>query len=40
MAFSDPCYTSKSLKPNIDSFIEGSSDHLLSVYAKMLLNFE
>ena len=40
MAFSDPDYIGKSLKPNIDTFIDGSSDHLVSVNVKILLNFE
>ena len=39
MAFSDQEYIDKSLKPNIDTFTDGSSDHLLSIYVKILLNF-
>ena len=33
--FSDPSYIGKSVKPNIDSFIEGSSDDLLLVLVKV-----
>ena len=40
LAFSDPGYIGKSLKPIIDNFIDGSSDHLLLVDVKILLNFE
>ena len=37
---SGPHYIGKLLKLNNDSFIEGSSDNLLSVNVKFLLNFE
>ena len=40
MAFSDPDYIGKSLKPNIDTFTDDRSAHLLSVNVKILLNFE
>ena len=40
MEFSDPDYINNLLKLNIDSFIEGSSDHLLLVNVKILLHFE
>ena len=38
--FSDPGYSAESLKPNIDTFTDGSSDHLLTVNVKFLLNFK
>ena len=39
-AISDPDFIGKSSKPNLDSFIEGSSDYLLWVYVNVLLKFE
>ena len=38
--FLEPEYIGKSLKPNIETFTDGSSDHLLSVNVKFLLKFE
>ena len=37
---SDTNYRAKSLKPNIDAFTDGSSNHLLSVSVKVLKNVE
>ena len=40
-AFSDHDYIGNSLEPkNISTFIHGSSDHLVSVNVKILMNFE
>ena len=38
--FQNPEYSGKSLKSNTDTFTDGSSDRLLSVNVKLLLNFE
>ena len=40
LAFSNHDYIGISLVPNINTFIDGSSDHLVSVNVKTLLNFE
>ena len=40
LAFSDPDYIGKSLKPKTETFKDGSSAHLLSVNKKVFLNFE
>ena len=40
IGISDTDYSSKSLKPKIDTFSDGGSDNFLSVNVKIVLNSE